>query len=50
MNERTLVKSIVGLLAAAAVLITGNTDVIYVAVSVALFAIGIAYAEGCEKL
>jgi hypothetical protein len=50
MKERTIVTSFVALLAAAIVLGTGNTDIIYVAVFIALFAIGIAYAEGCEKL
>ena len=50
MKERTLVTSVVALLAGAGVLASGNTDIIYVAVAIALFAIGIAYAEGCEKL
>jgi hypothetical protein len=50
MKEKTIVGTIVGVLAGAGILAAGNTDVIYVAVSIALFAIGIAYAEGCEKL
>jgi hypothetical protein len=50
MKERTLVASIVALLGGAVILGMGNTDLIYVAVSIALFGIGIAYAEGCEKL
>jgi hypothetical protein len=50
MKERTIVSTVVALLVLAVVLLTGNTDVIYVAVTIALFVIGIAYAEGCEKL
>lgn len=50
MKERTIVGIIVGLLAFVIALGTGNTDIIFVAVSIALFAVGIAYAEGCEKL
>jgi hypothetical protein len=45
-----MVKSVVALLVTTIVLVAGNTDVIYVAVSVGVFAIGIAYAAGCEKL
>ncbi len=50
MQERTIVKSVVGVLIAAAVLFTGNTDIIYVAVGVLFFVISIAYAEWCERL
>jgi len=50
MKERTVVSTVVALLVFVALLAAGNTDIIYVAVSIALFAIGIAYAEGCEKL
>jgi hypothetical protein len=50
MNERTIVKSVVGVLIAAVVLLTKNTDVIYVGVGVLFFAICIAYAEWCERL
>ncbi|MCE0496321.1 MAG: hypothetical protein LV481_00025 [Methylacidiphilales bacterium] len=50
MKERTIVASFVAFLTGAVVLGTGNTDIIYVAASIALFGIGIAYAEGCEKL
>jgi hypothetical protein len=50
MKERTIVSTVVALLAFVGALAIGNTDVIYVVVSIALFAIGIAYAEGCEKL
>jgi hypothetical protein len=50
MKEKNLVTSAVALLAAVVILAAGNTDVIYIAVSIALFALGIAYAEGCGKL
>jgi uncharacterized membrane protein YedE/YeeE len=50
MKERTIVTSFVALLATAVVLGTGNTDIIFIVVTTALFGIGIAYAEGCEKL
>jgi hypothetical protein len=50
MKERTIVATVVASLAFVGVLATGNTDVIFVAVNIALFAVGIAYAEGCEKL
>jgi hypothetical protein len=50
MKERNMVASAVALLAGAGVLASGNTDVIYVAVSIAFFAVCIAYAEGCGKL
>jgi hypothetical protein len=45
-----MVTSVVALLAGAVGLGIGNTDVIFVAVNIGLFALGIAYAEGCEKL
>ena len=50
MKERTLVKSIVGLLAAVLVLASGNTDLIYAGSSVIFFGICVAYAEWCERL
>ena len=50
MKERTIVTIVVASLVTVGVLATGNTDVIFVVVTIALFAIGIAYAEGCEKL
>ena len=50
MKERTIVISAVALLAFAGVLLAGNTDVIFVVVTVALFGIGIIYAEACDKL
>jgi hypothetical protein len=50
MKERTVIKSLVGLLVAIALLATRNTDLIYVGASVLFFAICIAYAEWCERL
>ncbi len=50
MKERTIVKSVVGLLIVTAVLFTGNTDITYVAVGALFFGICIAYAEWCERL
>jgi hypothetical protein len=50
MQERTIVKSVVGVLCAAVVVATRNTDVIYVAVGVLFFVVCIAYAEWCERL
>jgi hypothetical protein len=50
MNERTIIKCVVALLAAVVVVATGNTDLIYVGASVLFFVICIAYAEWCERL
>jgi len=50
MKERTLVKCVVGLLVAAVVLATRNTDAIYVGATLLFFVIAIAYAEWCERL
>jgi len=50
MNERTIIKCVVATLAAAVVVATGNTDLIYVGASVLFFVICIAYAAWCEKL
>ncbi len=50
MKERTIVTSLVGLLAVGAVLATRNTDVIYVGATVLFFVICVAYAEWCERL
>ena len=59
MKEKPIVTSVVALLAAGIFLALlgariiwarGNTDVIYVVVSIAFFGLCIAYAEGCEKL
>jgi hydrogenase/urease accessory protein HupE len=50
MKERTIVTSVVALLAGILILSSGNTDVIYVVVSIAFFGLCTAYAEGCEKL
>jgi 1,4-dihydroxy-2-naphthoate octaprenyltransferase len=50
MKERMIVTGMVAALAAAVVLATRNTDVIYVAVTVFSFVVCIAYAEGCDRL
>ena len=59
MKEKPIVASVVALLVAGVVLALlgariiwalGNTDVIYVVISIAFFGLCIAYAEGCEKL
>ncbi len=50
MNERTVIKSIVGLLVLAVVLATRNTDLIYIGAGALFFGICIAYAEWCERL
>jgi hypothetical protein len=50
MKERTVIKSIVGLLAAVVIVVTGNTDLIYVGASVLFFGLCIAYAAWCERL
>jgi len=50
MNERTMVKSVVALLVAVVVWITGNTDLIFIGAALAFFVVTIAYAEWCERL
>jgi len=45
-----MVTIVVALLASGGVLATGNTDVLFIGATIALFAVGMAYAEGCEKL
>jgi hypothetical protein len=50
MKDRLFAGSAVSLLAGAIILGTGNTDLLYVVVCIALFGIGVVYAEGCEKL
>jgi hypothetical protein len=50
MKEKTIVQSIVGLLVAAGILFTGNTDLIYPVVALLFFVVCIAYAEWCERL
>jgi hypothetical protein len=50
MKERNIVKCIVGLLAGIGIVATGNTDLIYVGVSLLFFGICIAYAAWCERL
>ena len=50
MKERIVVTGVVALLAVAAILVTKNTDAIYIAVTVFFFVTCIAYAEGCGRL
>jgi len=50
MKERTIIKIIVGLLAAALIIATGNTDLIYVGATLLFFGVCIAYAAWCERL
>jgi hypothetical protein len=50
MNERTIVKSLVGLLAFILILAAGNTDLIYIGASVLFFTGCIAFAAWCERL
>ena len=50
MKERTIIKGIVGLLAALVILGLGNTDLIYIGAALLFFAICVAYAEWCERL
>jgi hypothetical protein len=50
MKERIIVKSLIGLLIAAGVLLTRNTDLIFVGTGILFFIICIAYAEWCERL
>ncbi len=50
MKERTIIKSVVGLLAAVAVIASGNTDLIYVGASLLFFGLCIGYAAWCERL
>jgi hypothetical protein len=50
MKERTVIKSIVGFLAAVVIVATGNTDLIYVGVAALFFGVCIAYAAWCERL
>lgn len=50
MNERTIIKGIVALLATVVVLGLGNTDLIYIGASLLFFGICVAYAAWCERL
>jgi hypothetical protein len=50
MKERTVIKSIVALLAAVVVVGLGNTDLIYIGASLVFFGICVAYAAWCERL
>jgi uncharacterized membrane protein len=50
MNERTIIKIIVALLAAVLAIAMGGTDGIYVITSLLFFGVCIGYAEWCERL
>ena len=50
MKERTIIKSVVGVLAAVLVLAAGNTDLIYIGGAVLFFTLCIGYAAWCERL
>ncbi len=50
MKEKTIVKIIVGLLAAVLAVVIGGTDAIYVVASLLFFGLCVAYAEWCERL
>ncbi len=50
MKERTIIKCIVGLLATVFVIVIGNTDLIYLWVTLLFFGICVAYAAWCERL
>jgi hypothetical protein len=50
MKERTIVLSLVSLMAGAGILATGNTDLIYISAALLFFVICIAYAAWCEHL
>jgi hypothetical protein len=50
MNEKTIVKIIVGLLAAVLAVAFVGTDALYPIVAMLFFGLCIAYAEWCERL
>ena len=50
MKERTIVGTLVAVLAIIAILATENTDLIYITASVLFFVLCIAYAAWCERL
>ena len=50
MNERTIIKIIIGLLAAVLAVAIGGTDALYPVVAILFFGLCIAYAEWCERL
>lgn len=49
-NERTFILGLVCFLLIGSLLATGAADAIYVAVTIALFLLGIAYAAWCGRL
>jgi hypothetical protein len=50
MKERTIIKSMAGLLACALILGIGNTDLIYIGAALLFFSLCIGYAAWCERL
>jgi hypothetical protein len=50
MNERTVVKCVVGGLASVAILASGVTDLIYPLAAAYFFGLCVAYAAWCERL
>jgi hypothetical protein len=50
MKERSIIKGIVGVLAAGLLFALGSTDAIYIVCSVLFFALCLAYAAWCERL
>jgi hypothetical protein len=49
-KERAFAVGAISFLAIGGLLAAGGTDAIYVAVSIAMFLVGIAYAAWCEKI
>jgi hypothetical protein len=49
-KERAFITGIVGFLIIGSLIATNSTDGIYIAASLAFFAICVAYAEWCERL
>jgi uncharacterized membrane protein len=50
MKEKTIIKIIVGLLAAVLTAALGGTDGLYIVLALLFFGICIGYAEWCERL
>ncbi len=49
-KERIFITGLVSFLLIGSLIATGSTDGIYIAVSVAIFLVAIAYAAWCERL
>jgi len=50
MNEKVIIKIIIGLLAAVLTIAIGGTDALYPVLAILFFGLCIAYAEWCERL